>query len=120
MKGDNSKVSAIELTITGVTQPLDQVGALRLRGSLRKLLAQGKLTHAIDLRGLSVLDSPTLAGLIGALRAVREATGSLSLIVDEPRIAKILTITALDRIFPIHASESEARAALHSDRRLSA
>ncbi len=109
-----------DLTVTTVTQPLDQVGGLRLRNAIRKSVAEGKIDHALDLKGMARLDSLTLAAMIHALRAVREAGGSVSLLVQEPQILKILSITGLDRIFPIHNSELEARAFLVGAQRISA
>lgn len=74
------------------------------------------MAHAIDLRELGSLDSPTLAALIQALRAVREAGGTISLLVRQPQVIKILSITGLDRIFAIHPDVETAAAALNARR----
>jgi anti-sigma B factor antagonist len=113
-------VRAIDLTLTKVALPLDQVGGLRFREQIRDLVAQGMLAHCLDLRGLTELDSLTLAALIQALRSVREAGGTVSLLVDRPQIVHILTVTGLNRVFQVHGSEAEARAAQRGHGRISA
>lgn len=109
-----------DIVKTEVREPLDQVSGLRLRAAIRHHVAQGSLQHVIDLRSLRTLDSATLAGLIQALRAVREGGGSIGLLVDQPHILKILSITGLDRIFPRYASEAQAISALEAARQISA
>jgi len=78
-------------------------------------MRSGAQTHLLDLRPLAVLDSQTLAALIRVLRFVRESGGSVGLIVDQEHFLRILSITALDRIFPIFRDEAAAAAVLQLD-----
>jgi len=109
-------VRAQDIHVTIISESLDQVSAQRLRHQLRDQLLEGRMAHAIDLRELACLDSPTLAALIQSLRAVREAGGTISLLVRQPHIIKILSITGLDRIFAIYADVEAAAAALNARR----
>lgn len=68
--------------------------------------------QAFDLRPLSNIDSATLAALIRSLRAVRQVGGTIGLIVNQPNILKVLSITGLDRIFPVYSTEDELFAAV--------
>jgi len=96
------------LIVTPVSQVLDEISGRRLHGTIRRYVRDGRLEHAVDLRLLAYVDSPTLAALIRALRAVREVGGSISLIVDQPQIRKVLSVTGLDRIFSVYHNETEA------------
>lgn len=57
----------------------------------------------LDLDTLPVLDNPALRGLILMLRRLREAGGSLALFVTRPEHRRVLSLTALDRIFEVAA-----------------
>lgn len=93
---------------TDVPEQLDAGSAALLRNGIRQHLAHGTLAHWLDLRALEHLDSHTLAGLIQTLRAVREFGGSVSLLVDQPRMLRVFALTGLNRIFRIYATEAEA------------
>ncbi len=72
-------------------------------------MRNGRFCHIVDLRALEVLESCTLAGLIRALRILREVGGSISLVIETPQVRKILTLTGLDRIFPTYTTLEEAQ-----------
>jgi anti-anti-sigma factor len=80
--------------------------------SIGKHVSAGRYAHLIDLRSLAELDSRSLAALIRALRVARDVGGSVGLITDQPQFARILSITGLDRVFPVYKNEAEATAAL--------
>jgi anti-sigma B factor antagonist len=105
-----------EAIVTTVSAPLHDIAGERLRNEIRDHVRDGRLDHLIDLRALAELDSRSLAALIRALRIVRERGGSVGLIVDQPNFARVLSITGLDRVFPVYPSEREAFAALASAR----
>jgi len=104
------------LVITPVADLLDEMTGRRLQAAVRGYVQRGELVQAVDLRHLTYIDSPTLAALIRVLRAVREVGGSIGLIVDQPNILKVLSITGLDRIFPVYRDESEAQADAEASR----
>jgi anti-sigma B factor antagonist len=100
-----------DVTITRVSEALHDVAAERLRRAIGKHVTQGRYAHLIDLRSLAELDSRSLAALIRALRVARDVGGSVGLIVDQPHFARILSITGLDRVFPVYKNEADAEAA---------
>jgi anti-sigma B factor antagonist len=60
----------------------------------------------VDLRQVSFIDSVGLAILLGARRRLlaQDRDGSIDLVCDEGLIVRILRLTGLDRVFPLHAS----------------
>jgi anti-sigma B factor antagonist len=109
-----------EFELTAVAQALSGITGERLRNKIRKAVQNGKLAHVLDLRGLMELDSATLAALIRVLRLVRSAGGDVGLIVEQEKILRILSITALDRVFPIFRDEEAAERALEVGRAIPA
>jgi anti-sigma B factor antagonist len=105
-----------EAIITPVSAPLHDIASERLRNDIRDHVQAGRLDHLIDLRELAELDSRSLAALIRALRVVREAGGSVGLIVDQPNFTRVLSITGLDRVFPVYKTDRDAFAAIESAR----
>jgi anti-sigma B factor antagonist len=96
--------------VTEIAEPLHDLAGERLRNAVREHVRGGRRDHLFDLRALTELDSVTLGSLIRALRIVRESGGSVALIVDQPSFLRILSITGLDRVFPVFKDESGARA----------
>lgn len=93
--------------VLAVVGELDLATAPKVRQAVIRLLADtvvrgADLRVAIDLSGVDLVDSIGLGVMIGALRRVRSAGGSLALVVSEPRVLALLTATDLDRVFTIH------------------
>lgn len=97
-----------QVIVTPVREPLHDVAAERVRASVKAQLTRGNRAQLFDLRPLAELDSTTLASLIRVLRIVREAGGSVGLIVDQPNFLRVLSITGLDRVFPVFRDEAAA------------
>jgi len=64
----------------------------------------------ILLREVDFLDSTGLGALVGGLKRLREQDGSLKLVTGPGRIARLLGLTGLDRIFPLSQSIAQAMA----------
>ena len=58
----------------------------------------------MDLSDVEFMDSTGLGVLIGSLKRLREADGSMVLAGIRPSVARVFEITGLDRIFTIHGS----------------
>ncbi len=86
---------------------VDLASAPQLRRELYDIIDQGHRWIAIDLSDVDFMDSTGLGVLIGALKRLREADGSLALAGFKPAVSRVFEITGLDRIFTIHASLSE-------------
>jgi anti-sigma B factor antagonist len=100
------------VTVTAFTEPFDVQSCSRMRSAFREHVRNGKYVHVVDLRQLEATDALVLKAIIIAVRTVREAGGRLCVVVDNPNVRRALSLTALDRVFPVHANLEEAYAAL--------
>jgi anti-sigma B factor antagonist len=78
-----------------------------LRAAVSSALSGGAIRVTVDVDGLAVLDSLTIATLISALREARERGGTVALAVARKSLLETLRITALDRVFEIVSPEPE-------------
>jgi len=99
-----------EIGIIDVGKTLDDRTASRMKEQFKEFVAEGRQRHIIDLTKLDVLDSGGLAGLISALRAVRETGGSVDLVANSTHVTQILELTSLTRLFKVHRSMKAALA----------
>lgn len=94
--------------VVGVVGDVDVSNAAKLRDVLDRVLANGESRLVVDLRDVSFMDSTGLGILVGRLKVVRARRGSMHLVCSAPRMLRILSITGLDTVFPLHASSAEA------------
>ncbi|MCO5310553.1 MAG: STAS domain-containing protein [Austwickia sp.] len=92
---------------------VDVSNAAKLRDALDRVLADGESRLVVDLRGVSFMDSTGLGILVGRLKVVRARRGSMRLVCVAPRMLRVLDITGLDTVFPLHESLADAVAALN-------
>jgi anti-sigma B factor antagonist len=64
----------------------------------------GTSSVAIDLTGVSFMDSSGLGVIVRGLKRCREADIDLDLVITNERVLKVFGITGLDQVIPIHAS----------------
>jgi stage II sporulation protein AA (anti-sigma F factor antagonist) len=64
----------------------------------------------VDVSGLTFIDSAALHEIVRAYRRLRADGCLLALISPSPRVARILQLSALDQVIPVHASAEEAGA----------
>lgn len=62
----------------------------------------------IDLAGLEFIDSSGVAALVWGRRQARQAGGELLLAAPQQQVLRVLTLTRLIDVFPVHASVAEA------------
>jgi anti-sigma B factor antagonist len=122
MVRNGAKMTSEQLTIEISTDEQSGAHIYRLRGSLDlatapsvraalvEVAAAGQHDIVVDLTQLEFLDSTGLGALIGAHRRALENGGNLRLAVGEGRIARLLNITGLMRVFPVYASLEDALA----------
>lgn len=96
------------VSVVTVTGEIDVATAPDLKECLVTQADDGISAIVVDLSGVSFIDSTALGVLVGAFRRQEEAGGTLKLVVTEPRILKVLEITALTSVFPVFASVEEA------------
>jgi anti-sigma B factor antagonist len=95
-------------TVIEVRGEVDLYSAPRLKELIGDLASGGRTRIAVELEGVEFMDSTGLGVLISGLKRCREAGGTLSLVSPTDPVRKVLGITGLDKVFPIHDSASEA------------
>jgi len=83
---------------------VDIYNADSLKTELHTLIAEKPADIVIDCTSLKYIDSTGLGVLVNALKKVKEQDKSISIINLKPHIAKIFTLTGLDKIFSIEVS----------------
>lgn len=91
---------------------IDLYTAPEFKERMVALIEDGKKRIVVDLSSATFIDSTTLGVLVGGVKRLRPAGGSLALVCTDQNITKIFEITGLDRVFPIHASRDEALTAV--------
>jgi anti-sigma B factor antagonist len=90
-----------------VTGEVDVYTAPMLREQIRELAAKGAVHLIADLGQVDFLDSTGLGVLIGGLKRIREAGGSLALSITAPRLLRIFQITGLTNVLTVRRSVTE-------------
>jgi anti-sigma B factor antagonist len=100
-------------TIVHVTGEVDIASAPALAAHVDRALTPRPALLVIDLAGVTMLDSSGLGVLIAVLKGLETDGGStqLRLVVGEPHVQKVFSITGLDGVFSIFPSLDEALAA---------
>jgi anti-sigma B factor antagonist len=96
--------------VLAVKGEVDLYTSPQLKDKVTEMVDRGHSRLVIDLTDVGFMDSSGLGVLVTALKRAREREGSLALVCPEGSVHKVLTITGLDRVFPIHRSVAEATA----------
>lgn len=79
--------------------------AMILRTTLRDLLVEGPVDVDINLAEVTFIDSSALGVLLGGQRQARVFRGAFRLESPSAPVKRLLTLTALDRVFEICGEE---------------
>ncbi len=85
---------------------VDIYNAESLKSELHAMIDEKKADIVLDCASLKYIDSTGLGVLVSALKKVKEAKKQISIINMKPYIAKIFTLTGLDKIFLIEVDEA--------------
>jgi anti-anti-sigma factor len=85
---------------------LDVRGAGAARDALNEALAGGEGRLLVDLSGVELLDATGLGVLVGAHRRARLQDRELVLCDARPRVARLLSLTRLDRVIAVERRRS--------------
>jgi anti-sigma B factor antagonist len=97
--------------VLDVAGEVDLSTAPELRSRIEDLLDEGSRRVVVDLADVSFMDSSGLSVLVSGFKSMREAGGEMAVVCPNASIAKIFSITGLDRVFSIHPSLDEALSA---------
>jgi anti-sigma B factor antagonist len=90
---------------------VDVATAPQLRERLFAFAEGDAVTVIVDLTDVSFVDSTALGVLVSSAKRLRQGGGDLKLVVTEPHISKVLTITGLTEVFEIYADAGAALSA---------
>jgi anti-sigma B factor antagonist len=102
------------IVVMAVAGEADLHNAPALKEHALAAIAAGVTRIVIDLTDVTFLDSTTIGVLVQCERALRPLNGRVALVVTDANVARVFTITALDRVFPIHATRADALAHLRA------
>lgn len=97
-----------DCAVLQITGEVDVYTAPMLRGQIRELAAKGAVHLIADLGRVDFLDSTGLGAIVGGVKRLREAGGSLCLVITTPRILRIFQITGLTKALAIQPSVADA------------
>ena len=96
------------LSVIEVHGQADLHTASDLRGAISGAIDRGAVRLVVDLSEATFIDSMTLGVLLGAVKRLRPAGGTVSVVCRDPHIRRIFEITLLDRIFTLYADRQSA------------
>jgi anti-sigma B factor antagonist len=94
-----SETTPAGAAVVSVSGELDLASAPRLEDALAALTAD---TVVVDLSGCTFLDSAGMGVLLASARALSNSGRSLRVAVADPRILRVLEITAVDTVIAVH------------------
>jgi len=97
----------LEMTGRCVVSP-EETEILPLRSTIARLIAEGRVRIAANLKGLASVDARGLGELVLTHRLLRAAGGGLTLIAPNARVRRMLAVTRLDTFLPVYDVEPES------------
>ena len=95
---------------------LDMAAAAGVTAALAAAAASGSLV-IVDLAGLRFIDASGVAALVRGRKQARDAGGDLLLAAPRHQVLRVLALTRLIGVFPVHASAVEAARSAGQSRR---
>jgi anti-sigma B factor antagonist len=100
--------TAAGYTVVEVAGDIDLASAPELRTCLHQTINTGSRRLVVDLRQVDFIDSMGSGVLVGAHRRLRGLDGSLQLVAADGLVLRVLRLTSLDRVVPLHATLADA------------
>lgn len=95
-------------TVIELRGEVDVVSVPSLRERLQELAVEGQVNQVLDLAAVTFLDSAGLGAIVSARRRLRVLQGALALAGADDRILRLLRLTSMDRVLPVHPTVAEA------------
>ena len=89
------------LTIRLEEERLDSASAVLFKDAVREAATAGPAVIVLDMQEVEFLDSSGLGAVVGAMKALAPGT-RLELARLQPAVARVFTLTHMDRVFTIH------------------
>ncbi len=100
------------LGLVTLSGEVDIYTAPRLKEHMLELFEVGVRDMIVDLSEVTFIDSTALGVLIGGVRRVSDADGTMALVVATRPVERILKVTGLDQVFTIKQTRDDALADL--------
>jgi anti-sigma B factor antagonist len=94
--------------VVDVEGEVDVFTAPKLREAIIGLLTDGKERIIVNLEGVAFMDSTGLGVLVGGLKRVKERNGELAIAGAQGTVLRVLNVTGLNAVFPLHESVTSA------------
>jgi anti-sigma B factor antagonist len=95
--------------IVELSGELDILGAALVTAALAAAVVRGPQV-VVDVAGLDFIDCSGVTALARGRKLARDAGGELRLAALRPQVRRLLTLTRLTDVIPVHASAAEAAA----------
>lgn len=101
-----------EATLVELEGEIDLHSAPPLKEALIEVGSAPSARVALDLSGVSFLDSTGIGALVGAFKKTRESQGQIAFFGARPRVKRVFQIAGLWNALPFYESRDAALAAL--------
>jgi anti-sigma B factor antagonist len=102
------------LAIATIVGDVDMQTAPILRSGALEIIQLGHPRLVLDLAQVGFCDSAGLSAIIGIWHAAQEAGGSLSLAAVPGRLMRMLRMTGVDSLLPVHATAADVTDSLRA------
>ena len=96
------RLSWRETVVLAVGGDVDLYVAGELKDRLAEATDAGAKMLVLDFSNVTFVDSMGLGVLVGGMKQLRAAGGELHLVVSAPEVQRVLEITHMDRVIPLH------------------
>ena len=100
--------TAGQWTVLDVEGEVDVFTAPKLREKIIALLDGGSDHLVVNLEKVLFMDSTGLGVLVGGLKRVKEKNGELALAGAQGTVLRVLSVTGLNAVFPMHDTVDQA------------
>ena len=95
--------------IMSISGEIDHRYAVRIRNEAdRRIVTYPDRHFIIDLTGVSFMDSSGIGVIIGRYKLIKSFGTTVSIVSSNPTLKKILEMSGIEKIIPIHHSLDEA------------
>ena len=95
--------------IMSISGEIDHRYAVRIRNEAdRRIVTYPDKHFIIDLTGVSFMDSSGIGVIIGRYKLIKSFGATVSIVSSNPTLKKILEMSGIEKIIPIHQGLDEA------------